>query len=91
MLDRPPKPNANPTPSAAAAKRQRRERKARYRHRQANGLTCLRIAVPEHDFAGALTRNGRLTPDQALCRSEIERALALIVAEYETAPEVSPR
>ena len=60
----------------------RKLRRDRYRRRQANGMVVLDVEVHEHDFAKALTRSGRLTPDQALLRSEIERALALIVADF---------
>ncbi len=60
----------------------KRERKARYLRRQAAGLTCFQVVAHEHKFADALMRSGRLTPDQALHHSKIERALALIVAEF---------
>jgi hypothetical protein len=62
--------------------RRRRESKARYRRRQASGKVCLHIEVPEHDLAEAFMRSGRLTPKQALSRTENEGALARLVAQF---------
>jgi hypothetical protein len=71
------------SPADADRKRElRRERKQRYCHRQAGGFVCLRVEVNEHDLAAALQHSGRLTPDQALHRSELETAVAQIVADF---------
>ena len=66
------------SPADAERKRdpKRCARRRRYRLRQAAGMACLRVEVSEHDLAEALLRSGRLTPEQALHRAEIEQAVA---------------
>ena len=69
----------NRTPSDADRKRARRRR---YCRRQATGRVCPRVEVSEHDLAAALLRSGRLTPDQALRRDELERAAGELGADF---------
>jgi hypothetical protein len=71
MLDSPADPDAL-----------RRARRHRYVARQEGGRIVLRVEVHEHDLAAALPRSGRLTAEQALIRSELEKAVALIVADF---------
>jgi hypothetical protein len=63
------------SPDSAAL---RRARKRRCRRRQANGLVVLRVEVHEDHLAAALLRSGRLSPEQALHRAELEKAAALV-------------
>jgi hypothetical protein len=71
MLDRPP----------ATADR-KRARRRRYNRRQANGLVVLRIECCEHDLAEALMSSGRLSPEQALQRGELEHAVAELIGDF---------
>ncbi|MDN3279099.1 hypothetical protein QWJ07_32880 [Frankia sp. RB7] len=72
MHDRPP----------TDAVQKRRARRLRYVHRQADGRIVLKVEIHEHDFAKALQRSTRLTAKQTLIRSELELALAGIVADF---------
>lgn len=42
----------------------------------------LKVEVNEHDLVAALCQAGRLNPDQALHRAEIEQAATLIIADF---------
>jgi hypothetical protein len=57
-------------------------RRRRYVARQAAGLICLNVEIPEHDFAKAIVKSTRLTAEQALHRAELEKAVGQIVADF---------
>ena len=63
--------------SAARAARQRR-----YRRRQRCGEMVVTLTLPEHAVAAALLATGRLTPAQALDRSQVGRAIGDMVSEW---------
>ena len=57
-------------------------RKKAYRRRQRTGRIVLLVEVEEHQIAAAMVAAGRLTDRQALCRAEIEREAAAIIAQW---------
>jgi hypothetical protein len=59
-----------------------RSRKRRFRRRQCNGQIVLRVEVSEHNLAQALISAGRLSPDQALCRHELEQATERVISDF---------
>ena len=73
-LDRPLDPD--PDPERKVPRRQR------YKKRQAAGRICLSVVVDEDALAAALPRSGRLTPEQALDRRKLAKAVADIVADF---------
>jgi hypothetical protein len=60
------------------------ERVKRHRRRQRAGLAVFRVAVPEHAAVQALLQSGRLTPEAALDRRQVECALAEVFVEWST-------
>jgi hypothetical protein len=63
-----------PNPAAARQRRSRARRKA--------GQTIYRVTVPEHAIAEALIEIGRLSPDEALRRELVERALSRVLVDW---------
>ena len=57
-------------------------RRRRYKRRQADGRICLKVEVHEHALAATFTRSGRLTPDQALHRAELEKAVSQLLQDF---------
>ena len=71
---------STPAARSAAALRQRR-----YRRRLAAGKVALSIVVEENELAGALLALGKLTPQQALDRRQVERVVSAMVSEWAAA------
>jgi hypothetical protein len=63
--------------SSLAARKQRN-----YRKRRSCGVAVLRIELPLYPLTSALLTAGRLTPEQALNRGEIERQAGMILEEW---------
>lgn len=64
--------------SSPAARRKQRA----YRRRLACGRAVLKIEAPLYPLIEALMTAGRLTPEQALSRCEVERQAAAILEEW---------
>jgi hypothetical protein len=60
----------------------RADRRLRYARRQAQGRIVLQVEVSEHAFAAALMASGRLTPDQAIHRANLQAAVAGVIADF---------
>jgi hypothetical protein len=70
----------------AAAQRERwRKKQNGYRRRRRQGSIVLKIEAAEYPLIEALITSGRLTPDQALDRAEIEREIAAVVEDWRCA------
>ena len=61
-----------------AARRKQRS----YRKRRANGVAVLKIEAPLYLLIEAMLTAGRLSPEQALQRSEVEREAGAILEEW---------
>jgi hypothetical protein len=59
-------------------------RQARSRARRKRGETVYRVIVCEHAVAEALIESGRLSPDEALRRDLVERALGSVLGDWAT-------
>jgi hypothetical protein len=59
-----------------------RKKQRAYRKRQACGVAVLRVETPLYPLVEAMLIAGRLTPEQALCRGEVERQVGTIVEEW---------
>jgi hypothetical protein len=46
------------------------------------GVIVLQVPVPEHKLAAALMASGRLTPDQAMDRANLEAALGAVIGDF---------
>jgi hypothetical protein len=67
----------------APSRRSSARRKQRaYRKRQACGVAVLRVEAPLYPLVEAMLVAGRLSPERALRRCEIEREVGQIVEEW---------
>jgi hypothetical protein len=60
----------------------RADRRARYARRQMSGRIVLAVEVSEHKLASALMAAGRLTPNQAMHRGNLQAAVAAVIADF---------
>jgi hypothetical protein len=63
-------------------KAQTRRRQARWRARQRDGLSYYRFPLPRDRLAEAMIVSGRLSEDASRRRSEVERELAAVIAQW---------
>lgn len=59
-----------------------RQKQRSYRRRLSRGLAMLKVTAPLYPLVEAMITSGRLSPEQALCRAEIERQAAAILEEW---------
>lgn len=74
--------SAVPRRTSPAARAARAARQRRYRHRVAAGEVVVRLSLPEHAVALALTRSQRLSAEDALNRDRVCEALTEMLVDW---------
>ena len=59
-----------------------RQKQRSYRKRRACGKAVLKVEAPLYPLISAMIASGRLSPEQALQRSEVERQAGMILEEW---------
>jgi hypothetical protein len=77
-------PTASESP-VERRRRQNRESQERFQDRQERGVALFPLELPEHDVAAYFIRTGKLSPEAALDRKAIMRALERMVGEIVSA------